>query len=128
MTNTASGGGGFLYCHLFATGGANILIGAGCASDGSNGALFGCQHGIVTLSATTFTVRNNPTFSRATVTCDTGGVVNAFAGASMSGSATGARFLVEYAGNIRVFGGGLNFFPGTIAGTEDSATYGLYVP
>lgn len=48
---------------------------------------------------------------------------------TVSGAQTGigARYYIQYYSFANTSGGGANFFPGTIAGTVNTATYGLYV-
>jgi hypothetical protein len=41
--------------------------------------------------------------------------------------ATGKRYAVDHVSIIDTNGGGANYFPGSIAGTADAATYGAYV-
>lgn len=70
-----------------------------------------------------------PAFSSAFAAVDTGGLINfGRAGYSFTGSgATGKRFTADTTGIIRTASGGPNFFPGSIAGTFDASTYGLYI-
>ena len=53
--------------------------------------------------------------------------IAALAGITYTGSATGTKFLVSTNSLIATAGGGINYFPGDVAGTTDSATGGVYV-
>lgn len=45
---------------------------------------------------------------------------------TFTGSATGTRFRVFTGGGIFTYGGGENYFPGSLPGTVDSSTYSVY--
>lgn len=71
----------------------------------------------------TATFTGTPNFSNATISM-TSCAVFAGAGASMTGAATGTRFLVTFNAIINTNGGGVNFFPGSVAGSGSSG--GVY--
>ena len=47
-------------------------------------------------------------------------------GSQFTGSFSGARFLVNYNSSIQTNGAGINYFPGSVAGFADTATFGSY--
>lgn len=73
----------------------------------------------------TVSLSGTPNFSTAFATANGAGRLNV-AGISFSGSATGKRHAVSAQGSINTAGGGASYFPGSIGGTVDSATYGLF--
>lgn len=66
------------------------------------------------------------TVGTCTVTATTNGVIDIHNSASVSGSITGKRYLVDDGGIIYVHGSGANRIPGTTAGSATSVSYGYY--
>lgn len=71
-------------------------------------------------------ITGNPTFSASFADAESHGLIATY-GAAYSGAATGKRYLVNTGGMIHTNGGGVNFLPGTIAGTTDAASFGIYL-
>jgi hypothetical protein len=120
--------------HIWAGSGGNVNITASYSITGgaqahyfatSSGTILGPPSGItVTLSGT-------PTFSVAFAEATQAGIVQVTsAGTTFSGAATGKRFSAFLAGQINTGGaggsGGINFFPGSVAGTVDASTFGIF--
>lgn len=72
-----------------------------------------------------WTLTNDPTWTNGFVQADWNAMVDE-TGFSYSGSGTGPRYNVQTGGAVLVNGGGPNFNPGTIAGSIDATTYGVY--
>lgn len=73
------------------------------------------------------TVLNNPTFSNAFARAQIGAKIQTSAALTgFSGGAQGTKFLCGSQSFINVFGRGVGFFPGTVAGTVDPVSFGLY--
>jgi hypothetical protein len=82
------------------------------------------HNGMIDASAgATITLTGTPAFSQEFVGADLGGVVQAV-GNTYSGAATGKRYEITTNANIITGGGGANYFPGNVAGTNDgTGTY-----
>lgn len=82
--------------------------------------------GIIGTLGAAVTITGNPTFSNAFAMAVTHGHI-ACGGCAYSGAATGKRYNVATLGLIDSGGAGVAFLPGSIAGTADLATFGLYI-
>ena len=124
--------------HLTASVGANILLaGAYTISGGAKthlqaiyGASIGCG-GEVGPGNPPFsvTVSGTPAFSQAFAVSWYTGAISMVPGVltGFVGSATGQRYSVIGGATITVNGGGIDFFPGSIAGVADPTSYGSYI-
>jgi hypothetical protein len=78
--------------------------------------------------AFTVTLTNNPTFSYAFAVAQTQASIGASSvSVTFSGTAVGKRYAVDTVSLIDIQGGGVNYFPGTIAGTDAPTTSGHYI-
>lgn len=78
--------------------------------------------GTIAVSAGTATLTGTPAFATAFARATSGALIN-YAGAAISGAATGARYVVEL-NSVMSVGGSATFFPGSVAGLI--ATGGQY--
>ena len=79
--------------------------------------------GYIDLGATAYTFSAPATFSTAFAFAQAGGTIIAYNGVTFgAGSVTGARFNAIVGGMIDTLGGGVGFFPGTIAGGTGTGT------
>jgi hypothetical protein len=75
------------------------------------------------------TMQGNPAFSIGFAFAAAGASISITPSVhSFSGVATGPHYVANLCGTIDVNGGGQTFFPGSVAGTADATTYGVYVP
>jgi hypothetical protein len=63
-------------------------------------------------------------FSNAFASADTTGFINLFSFSFSGGTITGSRYSISLNAAINTFGGGANYFPGSVAGS--AATGGQY--
>lgn len=82
--------------------------------------------GYITFPDSYVTLQNSPAFSIAFAATQSGGSIAAW-NITFAGTATGKRYDAQLGGIINTQNGGANYFPGSIAGTVASATYGVYV-
>jgi hypothetical protein len=111
---------------IFADGGGYVAI-RGSYSVVAGGAAHIRSHrgGSVNYDAATIvTLTGTPAFSAAFAEASQA-QINAGV-ATFSGPATGKRYNSATGASITTLGGGANFFPGSIAGTADAATYASY--
>ncbi|WP_286963829.1 hypothetical protein [Methylobacterium sp.] len=113
-------GGNVAFSHFATSAGGSISINSGNTVASSMGSLLSVSGGSIVLGQNVLAIINSPTFAVATCLCEAAGYVIAQAGSSISGSATGQRYLARLNGIINVLGAGQNFFPGTTAGTVAS--------
>jgi hypothetical protein len=71
----------------------------------------------------TITLTGTPSFSTAFVETNGGIGYVGMSGITISGSATGTRYLVSQYSWINTFGGGASYFPGSVAGSVTAGTY-----
>lgn len=71
-------------------------------------------------------ITGTPAFTQNFATADSHGMMLVY-GCAFSGAATGSRFAVSTGGLIHTNGGGVNFLPGSVAGTVNAPTYGVYI-
>ncbi|RUP39337.1 MAG: hypothetical protein EKK63_10075 [Acinetobacter sp.] len=71
-----------------------------------------------------FTLTGTPAFSQRFAYANNTGKIEFWGGCSFSGAATGTRYTIEFNSTCNVGGGGVNFFPGNVAG--GTATGGQY--
>ncbi|UPK03092.1 hypothetical protein [Bradyrhizobium sp. 170] len=121
--------------HVFAYGGAYVRLGgpkriSGGATNHSygRGCFIDCQYGgkvdcIEVSPAQPLTIIGTPTYDTAFIAGNMVGVV-AFIYSTLTGNSIGKRYDAQYNSVIGVGGGGVNYLPGTIAGTV--ATGGQY--
>jgi hypothetical protein len=105
---------------LVATAGAIINVAASFTVSGNCGIVYyGTQRGSVVHSTTsTVTLSGTPAWATAMAASDTlSYVLVANTAVTMSGAATGKRYLVGASSVLTTFGGGANYFPGNVAGT-----------
>ncbi len=114
------------------TSGRHILIGAGTANVLANYTISGgcfehvlVQGGISVFQGAvkTITLTGTPNFAGQFISANTTGTVIAYL-LTFSGSATGKRYDVNSNGVVNTYGGGANYFPGSVAGT--TSTGGQY--
>ena len=72
------------------------------------------------------TVTSNPAFANAFAAASAHGSISVD-GIAFAGTATGKRYNATTGGLIDTYGAGANFLPGSIAGTADASTFGLYI-
>lgn len=106
---------------IYAAGGL-ILIAGNFTVTGSAQSLLSADNGgsIQPSGSQVCTLTGSPTYSVATAYVATG-YINAI-GLTFSGSANGVRYSALLGGAINTAGGGVNFFPGSVAGTTGSGT------
>jgi hypothetical protein len=85
-------------------------------------AMYCSQAGQIWMVASTINV-TGLTCSAAFVAADEAGSINA-AGNTFIGSVTGPKFAAGFGGTINSGSGGINYFPGSIAGNQGSGYYG----
>jgi hypothetical protein len=100
--------------------GANHSYGRGCFIDCQYGGKVDC---VEVSPAQPLTLIGTPIYDTAFIAATMVGVVM-FVYSTLTGGATGKKFDVQYNSVIGVGGGGINYLPGTIAGTQ--ATGGEY--
>jgi len=112
--------------HQTALSGGQVVATSNYTVSGSAPALwFAAANGVISqLAAGTVTLTGTPAFSTAAALAQTGGVLS-LGGITLSGSATGARYLAAANGVIDTNGGGASYLPGNSAGS--TATGGQYV-
>ena len=104
--------------------GGSITVNGGNIMGSNCGSLFTAQGGTIAITANV-TVQGTPNFTNAcAVTSSSGSIV--ISGGSFTGAATGLRYLMSLNGTINTSGGGANFFPGSIAGSN-GPTGGQYL-
>lgn len=104
--------------HINAGPGSTINIQDGCIFSGSSAGLFSAGGGTINFAPAVVIVQGSPTFSVACASSNGCGQIFVTPGCSISGGATGPRYLANLNGVIVVYGAGESFFPGTIAGTK----------
>lgn len=121
--------------HICADEGSLVTLAGSYTINGGAPAHLESAHGALVTAAfsptntITVTVTGTPTFSTAFAYCFGGASIhtpNAYY--HFTGPANGPRYNVTYNGSILTNGGGANFFPGSVAGTADAATFGTYMP
>lgn len=81
----------------------------------------------VFLNGRPLVISGSPSFSVAGVLCTTNSVWGrGGAAVTVTGAPTGPRFSVSTGGQIATNGAGLTFLPGSVAGTQDLASFGKY--
>ena len=111
--------------HISAQGGSTVQMYANYTITGSAPThLFAEINGFIQMNSTTVTLTGTPAFSVAYAEASFLGTISAYS-MTFSGSATGARYLVNQNSVINTNGGGATFFPGNSAGS--TATGGQYV-
>jgi hypothetical protein len=113
--------------HIAASSSGGISIGANVSIQGSMAACIAASYNsTITFGAGwTVTILGNPNFSVAFCYLSGLGVFASAGSNGFSGSATGARYLVQSNSVAGTGGAGPNYFPGSIAGT--TLTGGVYV-
>lgn len=116
-----------VYSHVFtkSSGTVTFPLGNGCKFVGSKGAMLWSGGG--TINHHNLVVAGAPNFAIATVIANFIGQIGVLSGGSVTGSATGTRYIAKQIGIINTGGGGANFYPGNNAGVADSTTGGYYV-
>jgi hypothetical protein len=71
----------------------------------------------------TLSVTGTPAFSTACAEATDIGLIFVNTGSTITGSATGTRFIAKNNGVIDTQGAGVNFFPGSVAGTNTNGVY-----
>jgi len=116
--------------HMWAGSGGNINITTSYSiTGGAQIHYFATSSGVILgpSSGTTVTLSGSPTFSTAFAEAAQAGIIQiTSAGTSFTGSAIGKRYTAFFGGQINTASSGINYFPGTVAGTVDSSTFGLY--
>ncbi len=101
-----------------------LYVQDGCSISGTAGTGLSASQNSMINNWGTLTF-NNPVFAGAAMSADRLGCI--WTGAALAGNATGRRFQVSNAASIDVQGRGPNAIPGTMAGTVNSATLGVYL-
>lgn len=129
--NTASGSS---QGAVFQAYGGTLIPGTHSFSGNSN-SLFAANYGGsigINSNAGVFTVTTNITVFTAAATASADGAIGIGTPSTptwvLSGSVTGARYQCTAAGGIDASGNGVNYFPGSSAGTASSTSYGWYLP
>jgi hypothetical protein len=82
----------------------------------------------VTVAGRNIAIVNTPRFNGAFMQCQQSAVVacngNTYNGAVATGATPTKKFVVNTNGTIDTLGGGLNYFPGDVAGTVDGVAPG----
>ena len=116
------------WAHIVALGSGNVTSFGNpyTIAGGSGRHIIGAIGGYATNVNSAVSLTGNPAFGAAFVDCESHGIVSCY-GAAFSGAATGPRFYVATGGLIHTNGAGPTFLPGSVAGTVDPATYGVYI-
>lgn len=105
-------------CHLVANPGGSIAVNGPLFITSGGAEALSAQGGNITfIAGSSLTVSNMPSFSTAFAHAYNSGGSISISGVTMSGGATGKRYLAEINASINTAGGGANFFPGDVAGT-----------
>lgn len=118
--------GGSPYSHIAAYQNGSVVINGGCIIASSMGGWLRVLGGIVSIAQVTLTFLGTPTWSAYGVTCTNIGRVQPVGTPTISGAATGPRYYVDQNSVISSSGGGANFYPGSVAGTNGGSG-GQYV-
>lgn len=116
------------WAHIVAAGGGQV------SSDGNpytivGGAgshMYAFLNGYVADANSAVAITGTPAFATGFASASAHGIIAAY-GNAYSGAATGPRYAVNTGALITTNGGGPNYFPGSAAGTVDSATFGVYI-
>lgn len=114
--------------HLYVRTGAVILYGTTAQSITAGAAIhmFAQDGGtIINDFVFTMTITGTPAFASGFAYCIGQSMIK-IAGMVFSGATTGPRFNVSQVSLINTQGAGTSKFPGSVAGTEDTATFGKY--
>lgn len=112
--------------HMYAHGGSMIqAAGNYSITGGASAHMLTIWSGHIIVVGSTVTLTGTPAFGTAFAQCSRQGKIEAN-GNTYSGSATGARYLVDEQGLIFTNGGGANYFPGNSAGSAVGASFGRY--
>jgi hypothetical protein len=111
--------------HLRAARNGNVVINSGYSITGAAAAHYqAAQAGSISGSNRTVTLSGSLSFSNAFASADTTGFINLFSFSFSGGTITGSRYSISLNAAINTFGGGANYFPGSVAGS--AATGGQY--
>lgn len=111
------------YHIVVSVGGTLKVTSSNTISSGGIAHVFVQSGGILFYTPGGVTLSGSPAWSDAFITVTSGGLATT-AGATFSGTTTGARYAVSLNGIINTFGGGASYFPGNAVGT--TATGGQY--
>lgn len=110
-----------LQSHVASQSSAEVLIGHGCRiTNDMSYAWLATTGSILFLPGVGATFTNGITFYRAVAAAHESGSIRVAAGVGMVGSVNGKRFEAALNGTINTNGAGVNFFPGTVPGTEET--------
>jgi hypothetical protein len=114
--------------HLCATGGGAEINGNGVSYTITGSAanhLNASEGGMVAVTSCAVTLSGSPNFSNCFCVSESGSLVVSNS-CTFTGAATGMRYDVSTNSLIDTSGSGASYFPGSVAGTTESATYGVY--
>lgn len=110
---------------IAATQGFITISGAYTISGGGQTHALAQRNGSINMQASTVTLTGTPNFSTAFVVAQEQARVTA-SSSTYSGAATGVRHAATLQGAIFTASGNANYFPGSVAGTVDAATYSVF--
>lgn len=114
--------------HMYAQSGGQIVSSAGYSITGGAARHFRAQiYGVINVFAGTVTLTGTPAFGVAFAQSLSSGTIQCFA--VFSGGATGSRYNASNLGTILTNNAGVNYFPGSTAGSgtnPGASPYGLY--
>lgn len=111
-------GSGFDY-HIFADSNSKVQNSGNYAISGGASCHAITNGGFILLTSATVTITGTPAFSLDFVLAQVNGSIMSYS-MVWSGSATGARYNANTNGAIQTFGGGVNYFPGSVAGSNST--------
>lgn len=114
-----------IYTHISSTEASMIYLGAGCRMGGTMQRCMTASLSGQIVQTADLTMLAGAAFGTVARAFSSGGIT-ANPGATFAGSNTGKRFAADLSGVIYTYGAGANFYPGTVAGTADAATGGIY--
>jgi hypothetical protein len=116
------------YAHIIAEGGGQVQSGGNPYTIAAGGGrhMLAALGGYIANVNSAVSLTGNPAFTAAFADSESHGIVATY-GVAYAGAATGPRFVVNTGGLIHTGGGGLNYLPGSVAGTVDAPTYGVYI-
>ncbi len=100
---------------------STVSLGDGCNLRGAAAVGIEARSGTVTISGAV-SWSNGAAYSTCNIRCLAGGRVVTTGAGSASGSATGVRYAASQCSVITTNGGGVNFFPGSVAGSADATS------
>lgn len=111
---------------IAASNGSSVVVGAGCIMGGNASAMWFSQFGASITQAASVATASSPAFTTGAAVVTGGGNISVVSGvgAWTGTGASGPKYSATLNGNINSAGGGVNFFPGSTAGSTDG--HGVY--